>query len=198
MQNDPENDTLRRDGQPSGLTVVIAIGLAAGLLMAVLTVFGGQLTAILTGTNRSATPIPDRVRVGETAPDFTAETLGGDPVTLSSLGGQVVAVNFRATWCVPCRTEMPALQAASEANDNLTIVAVNVGERERPVSEFVDELGLTFTIALDPSEDISNLYGVRGLPVTVWIDPDGMVRFEHIGGLTAAQIDQYIAELAAQ
>lgn len=198
MQNDPENDTLRRDGQPSGLTVVIAIGLAAGLLMAVLTVFGGQLTAILTGTNRSATPIPDRVRVGETAPDFTAETLGGDPVTLSSLGGQVVAVNFWATWCVPCRTEMPALQAASEANDNLTIVAVNVGERERPVSEFVDELGLTFTIALDPSEDISNLYGVRGLPVTVWIDPDGMVRFEHIGGLTAAQIDQYIAELAAQ
>ncbi|NDJ35143.1 MAG: TlpA family protein disulfide reductase [Chloroflexi bacterium] len=198
MQNDPENDTLRRDGQPSGLTVVIAIGLAAGLLMAVLTVFGGQLTAILTGTNRSATPIPDRVRVGETAPDFTAETLGGDPVTLSGLGGQVVAVNFWATWCVPCRTEMPALQAASEANDNLTIVAVNVGERERPVSEFVDELGLTFTIALDPSEDISNLYGVRGLPVTVWIDPDGMVRFEHIGGLTAAQIDQYIAELAAQ
>jgi len=141
------------------------------------------------------TPIPDRVSEGKPAPDFTGRTTNGEMISLSDYRGSSVAVNFWATWCAPCRVEMPALQAAYDAG-KVTVLAVNAGEPEDAIQAYMDELGLTFPAVLDPSGDILDLYGVRVFPTTVWVDRQGIVRAEHLGPLTADLIDQYSQEMA--
>lgn len=173
--------------------------------MALLTIGGADLLAAfgLQGADGAGlalpTPIPDPVRAGEPPPDFSTTTPDGEPIALSDFRGSVVALNFWATWCVPCRAEMPALQNASEtfASGELVIVGVNAGESPRQVREFLDEHGLTFPIALDRNGSIADLYGVRVFPTTIWIDAQGNVQAEHYGPLTEEQIEGYVTELLA-
>ena len=101
--------------------------------------------------------------MGKPAPDFTAETLGGDTITLGDLRGSPVALNFWATWCVPCTVEMPALESAAAryADQNLVVLAVNAGEPANVVGAFMDEYNLTFPALLDPDGGILDLYAIR-------------------------------------
>jgi thiol-disulfide isomerase/thioredoxin len=117
------------------------------------------------------------------APDFTLAQLSGDPLTLSNFRGKPALINFWATWCPPCRRELPALQAAYTAyQDDIGFVAVNVKEDPAPVTALVQELGLNFPIALDSDGQVSNIaYEVRGLPTTVFVDANGVVVARHIG-----------------
>jgi peroxiredoxin len=171
-------------------------GAFAGVVMAVITVMNPLRGA--PGSDPAAlSPIPDRISAGRPAPDFTGQLLDGETVRLSDLRGQAVALNFWASWCAPCRVEMPVLQAAYErhAESGLVILAVNVGEDAQTVSTAVLELGLALPIVLDPEGDVSELYEVRPLPTTVWIDPDGVIRAEHFGALTEDTIEDYIADV---
>jgi cytochrome c biogenesis protein CcmG/thiol:disulfide interchange protein DsbE len=180
------------------LPLLMVGGAAAGVVMALLT-FGGADLATPGGTGSSLpTPIPDAIREGEPAPDFTAQTPGGEPVTLSDFRGSVVALNFWATWCAPCQVEMPSLQRASEESGGLVVLAVNVGEGQERVQAFLDEHSLTFRVALDRDKTIAALYGVRVFPTTVWIDAEGIVRAEHLGPLSEEQIEDYVRQLAGQ
>jgi peroxiredoxin len=180
-------------------------GVIAGIVMALLTVGGADLLAAFgfQGAGGAGlalpTPVPDLVRVGEPAPDFSTTTPGGEPIALSDYRGSVVALNFWATWCVPCRAEMPALQHATEtfAPGELVVVGVNAGESPQQVRAFLDEQGLTFPIALDPDGAIADLYGVRVFPTTIWIDAGGSVQAEHYGPLTGEQIEEYVAGMLA-
>ncbi len=183
-------------GSYGGLLVLIGIGLAAGVVMALLTVYGPARTG-LAGRAALTTPIPDRVAVGKPAPDFTAQTLDGDTVALSGLRGQPVAVNFWATWCVPCEVEMPELESASAryANQGLVVLGVNAGEDALIVRKFVEQVGVTFPIVLDPDSAILDLYEVRAFPTTVWVDAEGMVFAEHLGPLTSDLIDRYMRQI---
>lgn len=180
---------------PVGLAVLLGVGLLAGLVMGILTVPNPQRT--LGGSRGLPTPIPDVVSEGRPAPDFTAQTADGGSITLSDLRGRPVALNFWATWCAPCRVEMPALQAASEryADNGLAILAVNAGESAEAVGEYMRELGLTFPAILDPDGEIVDLYGVRVFPTTVWIDAEGVVRAEHFGPLGDDLIDRIMSDL---
>ena len=133
--------------------------------------------------------------IGARAPQFDLPRIDGPRLRLADLSGSPVVLNFWATWCAPCRVEMPALQAAYDAG-KVTVLAVNAGEPEDAIQAYMDELGLTFPAVLDPSGDILDLYGVRVFPTTVWVDRQGIVRAEHLGPLTADLIDQYSQEMA--
>jgi cytochrome c biogenesis protein CcmG/thiol:disulfide interchange protein DsbE len=139
-------------------------------------------------------PAPE---VGAPAPDFTALTPQGDRVSLSDLRGQVVLINFWATWCAPCRVEMPAIQARYNRG-GFTVLAVDFDENAELVQAFVDGLGLSFPVLLDPGGEIQNLYRVRGYPTSFFVDADGIIRVFHIGDMSETELDNYLSHLGVQ
>jgi len=122
---------------------------------------------------------------GKVAPDFELPSLDGDMVRLSSLEGKVVLLDFWATWCPPCRVSMPQLQELHERfkDQDAVVLAVNIDEEAGPekVRAFVKELGLTFTVVLDPKGAVAGQYAVAGIPCQVLVDRDGIVVGRHVG-----------------
>ena len=140
------------------------------------------------------------VQVGDKSADFTLFDLDGAEVSLSDMAGRPVILNFWATWCAPCRAEMPHLEAAYQQyqQDNLAILALNQDELREEISPFRDELGLTFPLLLDDNAIVAATYGAfRLLPSTYFIAPDGTVIAIHRGTLTPDVLDSYIQELFA-
>lgn len=137
------------------------------------------------------------LEVGDTAYDFTLDDLDGRPVSLSDFRGHPLVVNFWATWCAPCRLEMPVFQKIYEQHqdDGLTILALNQSEQPAVARDyFYDEMGLTFTPLLDENSDISALYGSYSvLPSTFFIDAGGKVVAIHRGPLTEGLMLDYLA-----
>jgi peroxiredoxin len=143
------------------------------------------------GSATASGALPPAPAVGHPAPDFTLTGLDGQTFTLSELRGKPVVLNFWATWCPPCRAEMPELQAASERlQGEVAIIGVNQGENAQQVAAFVQPLGFTFPMPLDAKTDVSRAYLVRNLPTTFFIDRDGIVRYSQIGPLTEATLVQ--------
>jgi cytochrome c biogenesis protein CcmG, thiol:disulfide interchange protein DsbE len=127
--------------------------------------------------------------LGTPAPDYEAPTMDGELVSLDDFRGQVVLLNMWATWCPPCRWEMPHLQSLHEelGGRGLAVVGVSVDSSgsDRQVRQFLDELGITFLILRDPAERGHRLFGGYGLPITVLIDGEGTVRWRHMGPVTS-------------
>lgn len=121
--------------------------------------------------------------VGGAAPDFSLQSKSGDEVALSDFKGDVVMVNFWATWCGPCRQEMPKLEALYERYHDLgfTLLGVNVEEDTSGVAKFLQETSVSFKILLDRNNDVSKLYKVVAMPSTVLIDRNGNLRYVHHG-----------------
>jgi len=138
--------------------------------------------------------------VDNTAPDFTLTQLNGEPLTLSNFRGKPTLVNFWASWCPPCRKELPALQNAyTTYSDKIGFIAVDVKEDVSTVTSFIESMKLDFPIVLDPNGEISNImYEVRGIPTTVFVDANGVVAARHVGPLDEAMIDEYLAPLLEQ
>ncbi|WP_420628704.1 TlpA family protein disulfide reductase [Candidatus Leptofilum sp.] len=137
------------------------------------------------------------LEVGSLAYDFALNDIEGNEVQLSSFAGQPVIINFWATWCAPCRIEMPELEAAFQTyqDDNLVILALDQQESAADVSDFFTELGLSFTAVLDNEGTISELYGVASiLPTTFFINGSGEVTAIHRGPMVQSQIDGYLAD----
>ncbi|UYN89303.1 MAG: redoxin domain-containing protein [Anaerolineales bacterium] len=132
--------------------------------------------------------------VGSAAPDFALPGLDGEQVRLSDLRGQRVLLNFWATWCGPCRQEMPAIQARYNHGD-FAVLAVDFGETRQQVQNFVTEIGVDLPIVLDADGSVQELYRVRGYPTTFFIDTKGVIRFFHIGEMTANDIDNYLKQM---
>jgi len=123
--------------------------------------------------------------VGKPAPDYGAVTVDGDSVSLAAQRGKVVLLNIWATWCHPCRDELPVLQRLYEQNAarGLEIVGVSVdarGEGEK-VRAFARQFGLTYPIWLDPDERASALFLAPGVPATYLVDRTGVLRWRHVG-----------------
>lgn len=120
---------------------------------------------------------------GGEAPDFTLQSRAGEAVSLAGLRGQVVLVNFWATWCAPCRQEMPLLDAIYRRYEPMgfTLLGVNVEPDSRLSERFLRDTPVTFPILFDPEERVSKLYSVAAMPSTVIVDRKGMVRYIHHG-----------------
>ncbi len=126
------------------------------------------------------------VAVGEPVPDFQLDTPHGDTLRLSDYRGQAVVLNFWATWCAPCRAEMPELQAVHDqyaASGALTVIGVDELEPPEAVIAFTEELDLTFPMALDRDGELAQVFGLIGLPGTFFIDADGILRDRVLGQL---------------
>jgi thiol-disulfide isomerase/thioredoxin len=126
-----------------------------------------------------------RGEVGAPAPAYSAVTLDGDSAHLSELAGQVVLLNVWATWCAPCREEIPALQELykSHQGNNFQVVGVSVdGGRERQnIRQFAVDFGMTYPIWHDPDDVFGPTFRTLGVPVTLLIDREGVVRWRHMG-----------------
>jgi len=135
----------------------------------------GVLHAGLAG---ATSPTPNAV-----APDFTLRGADGRSLHLQQLRGQVVLVNFWATWCGPCREEMPRLQALYDKYraSGFTLLGVNIDEDPRTALGIAQKLKVSFPVLLDTDKSVSRLYDLGSMPATVLIDRDGHVRFLHRG-----------------
>ncbi len=138
--------------------------------------------------------------VGSLAPDFELNDASGNPIRLSDLRGSVVVINFWASWCDPCRDEMPILQKLSDkyAEKGLAVLGVNTtytDSRDEAVS-FINELELTFPILFDDTGVVGEkLYKVFGLPTSYWIDQAGYIQSFQLGALTEDQMLEILSSL---
>jgi len=117
------------------------------------------------------------------APPFAQPTINGETIDLFDLRGESLVINFWATWCVPCRAEMPTLQAFHE-DTGIRILAINMGESHEAATRWVHELGLTFDILLDRNEDVVAAYRLRGQPSTYVLAPDGVITHIFFGPMS--------------
>ncbi|MEC5424202.1 redoxin domain-containing protein [Virgibacillus sp. C22-A2] len=125
------------------------------------------------------------VEVGDVASDFELTTLDGDTVKLSDFRGERVMLNFWATWCPPCRAEMPDMQKFHEEKD-IVILAVNLTDTEtnsKHVPDFVEEYGLTFPVLMDEHSKVSDLYRIKPIPTSYMIDSKGLIQYKAFGAL---------------
>ena len=153
------------------LKIILSLVLISGLLLA----------GCSAGTGQSPS-------LGKQAPDFQLPDLEGQPVSLSSFRGQPVLLNFWASWCAPCRYEMPFLQEIHEEwtgkSPSVVVLAVNIGESSSKVNEFINMYNLSFPVLLDTKQDIARKYNIRAIPTTFLIDKDGIIQAIKVGAFS--------------
>jgi len=179
-QDAPQVPKVRKDGHVSMIFYAVV-----GLIILVLVV-----AAFLTGGG-------GRPQQGEPAPDFTLELLDGSQISLSDLRGQVVVLNFWASWCAPCRSEAPALQQVWEMYEDEGVVLLGVSYRDAKGAsqDFIDAFGITYRNGFDARGQISRAYGVTAVPETYVIDRQGKMVWSHIGEIEAEALIQQLEQL---
>ncbi len=148
-------------------------------------------------------PLPPEVGVegaaiGDVRPDFRHAGLDGEWLAASDFDDRPLLVNFWATWCAPCRREMPVLQEASKRHDDLAVVGLAIDDLSA-VQAFVAELGVTYPIAVG-NADVMTTQRAWGnsagaLPYTVLVDREGIIRWQHLGEVTASELNEVLEPL---
>lgn len=146
---------------------------------------------------RVATDTGGKPVEGEKAPDFTLTTLDGKTKRLHDLKGKAIMINFWGTWCPPCRSEMPAIQAAYTINKNkgFEVVSINIHENELPVGNFASQYGLTFPIWMDKDKEVVKQYKIGPIPSSFFINRDGIIIKRVEGPLQISQLQYYIDQI---
>lgn len=134
------------------------------------------------------------------APDFTLETFEGETITLSQFRGQVVVINFWASWCDPCREEAPYLEATYRKYQDQGVVFIGVDyvDTDREARAYLEEFDITYYSGPDLGTRISDAYQIQGVPETFYIARNGEIRGVKLGPLVAPELDQKIEELLAE
>ena len=146
------------------------------------------LAASLVACSKNAEP-PSRVEIGKEAPMYAARNLAGDSVSLALLRGKPVLLNVWATWCLPCKEEIPFLESlhGKHAAQGLQIIGVSVDARgdEEKINQFAKDFSMTYPIWRDPDERVNSRFLAIGVPSTYLIDRNGILRWKHLGTLRA-------------
>jgi peroxiredoxin len=153
----------------------------------------GTTAVKLTGTGGGAAP-----KIGSPAPDFTATTVGGKQVSLSSYKGQPVWLTFGASWCAACVAEAPDIEFTYQKfkAKGLVVLAVSISEDSATVKDYATRVGLTFPMVADPDTRIASVYGVYGIPAHFFIDKSGILRSVKTGDLSRDQMAAAIADIS--
>ena len=135
--------------------------------------------ALLMGAGALAANVP----ISEDAPDFTLKTLDGPNLRLEEHRGEVLLINFWASWCGPCRQEMPVLDRLHQRYEDtgFAVWGINVEGEVEPAQKLVDKTQVTFPVLIDEGQAVSELYDLEAMPSTVVVDRDGVVRYIHRG-----------------
>ena len=161
---------------------VISSGFLLGVVCALLTFPVSAAWDVKPKLGHRLAPLQESIP----APDFVLENMDEEKVSLKELRGKVVLINFWATWCPPCRREMPSMERLYQKinGDNFTVLAINQMEAEDLVFAFTGqlEIDLTFTILFDKDSSVSQAFNVKGLPTSYLIDKKGNIRYRAIGG----------------
>jgi len=134
--------------------------------------------------------------IGDPAPGFSLTSFDGTEFTSDALRGQVVVLNFWASWCSPCREEAPALQAVWQEvqDEGVVFLGATYRDAKSASQEFIDTFGITYQNGIDTQGQISRAYGVTAVPETYIIDRDGNIAWIHIGALDAETLSQEIGQ----
>ena len=153
----------------------------------------GALVAVRLVAMPGVTP----TAVGSLAPGFEVTDLDGNRISLAELRGRPVVVNFWASWCTPCLEEFPLLRAALERHDDdgLAIIGIVYQDRSSAARAFMEREGATWPAAMDPGEQVARAYTIVGPPETYFIGRDGRIAARHIGQISAASLDEKVAEI---
>lgn len=185
----------RKRGQQNN-AIMLVIG--AGLILMALAAFLALPKAQQEVAARELSVIP--VSVNFPAPDVQLTDLNGQPVMLSDFRGQVILYNAWATWCPPCKAEMPTLQDYYEAHKEkgFVIVAIADGQHLEEVAPFAADYGLTFPVWPDPESQAAKAFRASGLPTSFVIDRDGVARLTWTGAISRAMLEEYVTPLLKQ
>ena len=160
---------------------------------------GSQFLSIALATLLTAAGPVSAQTLGSPAPDFTLKTLAGGTASLSDYTGRPVFLNFWASWCKPCRGEMSDIIAAYDAhkNEHLQVLAINLTDQERMADarRFADEFQMPFPVLLDEKGKVRKRYALRGVPTSVFIDAQGIVRLVNPGPITGETIQRGLEEI---
>lgn len=146
-------------------------------------------------------PTDEGLAQGKSAPDFALTTLDGEAVRLSDYKGKKVILNFWATWCPPCRAEMPDMQKYYDEQaegENVEILAVNLTTADKgmdKINAFVEEFSLTFPVPMDTEGDIGDLYQAASIPTSYMIDTEGRVQQKIVGPMNEEMMEEFIADM---
>lgn len=173
--------------------------IAAIVLIALLTVAIVQAMDKKAEANKQSTaPVSTQTNglvIGAKAPDFELKTITGEPAKLSSFKGKKVMLNFWATWCPPCKAEMPEIeQFYKQGNKDVVILAVNI-DSQNDVKGFADKNGITFPILLDTDGKVNSTYGILSIPTTYFIDRNGVIQNKYTGAMTLDMMKQFTDQI---
>jgi thiol-disulfide isomerase/thioredoxin len=199
---------MRNPSLPKKLIVAVIIVLAIGLMAAVSYSYltgsfsGRNQFALLEGSgvfweaDREPQALEEAPALGYLAPDFTLLSLDGQAITLSELRGKPVLLNFWATWCPPCRAEMPALQKFHEQyGDQVTLLGINWAEDPETVRRFLERYDITYPNVLDRQGKAFVLYRLTGIPTTFFLDEERIIRGVWLGPLKTDSIAENFAKI---
>jgi len=177
----------------------MAAGLVLGVVLGAVIFFGVPTQAVEPPAEVELQPAPVNepgLLLGSPAPEFELSRAEGGSVRLADYRGQVVLLNFWATWCLPCRSEMPLIQQTYDdlSGQGFVALGVDFDEPAAAVTSFAEELGLDFPLLLDPGGEVQRLYRVIGYPTSVILDREGRISAYHIGILAKSQLDDYLKQ----
>lgn len=143
------------------------------------------------------TPAEQSIPGGTVAPSWSAPQLGGGPdVNSAGYAGRPLVINFWASWCDPCRAEMPMLQARAGSRPGVGLVFIDERDATAAARDFVRSIGIRSTVAVDATGDLGGRFAVVGLPVSVFVYPDGIIEGRYVGQLTQSALDQHLAAIS--
>jgi len=173
--------------------LLVKISLLVIIVLYFYNYYNGTINSSPENTNQDTVTNTSELNLAE---NFTLTDSNGNQVSLTDFRGKNVYINFWASWCGPCKSEMPDIQKISqEYKDDLIVLAVNVGDSQNTVQDFITQNNYDFTVLLDTNMDVARQYQITTIPVSIFINKDGVIISKRIGAISESQMKSYIEKL---